>query len=215
MKDLVVWLVHTPAGTVAFLSAIAAFGYSKGSWAHRRSGRYFTVSMLIMAVSGSLAGFLKGTPNDVFLGLMVFYSVFTAWLTTFHKEGETDFLEYIALAWVVTLGLIAFSYDPSEGEPYPEMYALWVGLAIFFAVGDIRNLYKRGLSGSQRIARHLWRMCFSLMWAAMAFVDKIVKMTGATIEEMPYVAVIPMSLILILTIYWLHRVFRSRNSVSI
>ncbi len=49
----------------------------------------------------------------------------------------------------------------------------------------------------------------------MAFVDKIVKMTGATIEEMPYVAVIPMSLILILTIYWLHRVFRSRNSVSI
>ncbi len=78
MKDLVVWLVHTPAGTVAFLSAIAAFVYSKGSWAHRRSGRYFTVSMLIMAVSGSLAGFLKGTPNDVFLGLMVFYSVFTA-----------------------------------------------------------------------------------------------------------------------------------------
>ena len=38
---LVVWLVHTPAGTVAFLSAIAAFVYSKGSWAHRRSGRYF------------------------------------------------------------------------------------------------------------------------------------------------------------------------------
>jgi len=215
MKDLVVWLIHTPAGSVAFLSAIAAFIYPKGSHAHRSSGRFFTVSMLIMAVSGSIAGYLKGTPNDVFLGLVVFYSVFTAWVTSFHKEGETNFLEYIALAWVITLGFIAYSYDPAVGDPYSEMYVMWVGFAVFFTVGDIRNLYKSGLSGSQRIARHLWRMCFSLMWAAMAFVDKIVKMAGKSIEDMPYVAVIPISLILILMMYWLYRVFRSRSSVSI
>jgi len=136
-------------------------------------------------------------------------------VTSFHKEGAINILEYIALAWVITLGFIAYRYDPSEGDPYSEMYVLWVVFAVFFAVGDIRNLYKSGLPGSQRIARHVWRMCFSLVWAAMAFVAKIVKMAGQSVEDMPYVAIIPFSLILKLMMYWLYRVFRSRNSVSI
>jgi hypothetical protein len=32
--------------------------------------------------------------------------------------------------------------------------------------GDIRMLLRRGISGTQRIARHLWRMCFALFIAA-------------------------------------------------
>lgn len=37
------------------------------------------------------------------------------------------------------------------------------------AAGDIRMLVRGGLFGAQRIARHLWRMCFGLFIAAGSF----------------------------------------------
>jgi len=213
MQDLVVWLIHTPAGAVALLSAIAAFVYPKGSAIHRRVGEYFTISMLIMLVSGGLAGYLKESPDDVFLSLIVFYAVFTAWLTVFHKKGDTGLCEYAALTWIVVLGIVAFNIDPAWDEIRdPSIYPFWVGLAVFFAIGDIRNLYHRGLSASQRIARHLWRMSFSLIWVALAFGDKIIKMLDSTIEQMLFVIAVPALLVLVLMLYWLYRVSFSRKS---
>jgi hypothetical protein len=37
------------------------------------------------------------------------------------------------------------------------------------AVGDVRMLVRGGVFGTQRIARHLWRMCFGLFIAAGSF----------------------------------------------
>lgn len=215
MKDLVVWLIHTPAGTVALLSAIATFAYPKGSSIHRRAGKYFTISMLIMLVSGGLSGYLKESPDDIFLSFIVFYFVFTGWLTIYHKKGHTGLYEYAALAWIIILGVVAFNIDPIWDKVRdPGIYPLWVGLAVFSAAGDIHNLYQRGLSGSQRIARHLWRMCFSLIWAVMAFGDKIIKMLGSTIEQMPYVIAIFVLLVLSLMLYWLYIVLFSRKPLT-
>ncbi|HEY3930459.1 MAG TPA: hypothetical protein VGL89_18950 [Candidatus Koribacter sp.] len=39
-------------------------------------------------------------------------------------------------------------------------------IATLSAVGDIRMLVRRNLTYTQRIARHLWRMCFGLFIAA-------------------------------------------------
>jgi len=215
MKDLVVWLIHTPAGTVALLSAAAAFFYPKGSPIHCRAGKYFIISMLIMLVSGGLSGYLKESPDDIFLSFIVFYSAFTGWLTVYHRKGHTGLYEYAALAWVIMLGLVAFNIDPTWDKIRdPSVYPFWVGVAIFFAIGDIRNLYQNGLSGSQRIARHLWRICFSLIWAAMAFGDKIIKMLDSTIEKMPYVIAVPALLVLSLMLYWLYKVFFSRKLLT-
>jgi hypothetical protein len=37
------------------------------------------------------------------------------------------------------------------------------------AMGDVRMLVRGGVSGTKRIARHLWRMCFGLFIAAGSF----------------------------------------------
>ena len=143
---------------------------------------------------------------------MVIYSVFTAWLTVYHKKGETGLLETIALAWIVLIAIAAYFANPSWGEMRnPDTYSLWIGLAIFFAIGDVRNLLLSGLSASQRIIRHVWRIGFSLLWAALAFVDKIVKLQGSNIEEMPYIAIVPTILILLITIYWIAKILFLSN----
>ena len=43
------------------------------------------------------------------------------------------------------------------------------GVAIAAAVGDRRMIRGGGLKGSPRIVRHLWRMCFALFVASIAF----------------------------------------------
>jgi peptidoglycan/LPS O-acetylase OafA/YrhL len=149
MKDLIVWVIHTPAGTVAIISALTALFSKKGTPIHRKAGTCFTISMLIMLVSGSVAAMLKESLDEIFLGGMVIYSVFTAWLTVYHKKGETGLLETIALAWIVFIAIAAYFANPSWGDiRNPDTYSLWIGLAICFALGDLRNLLQSDLSGS-------------------------------------------------------------------
>lgn len=209
MKEFILWLVHFPAGTVSLVAAFATLYYPKGSLQHTYVGKYFTISMLVMLVSGGILGWLKESPDDVFLAALVLYSVFTAWLIVYHKKGKTNWLEYMALGWIILLGLVAVNIDPAwEKIRDPGVYPFWVGIALLFIIGDIRNLVQGGLVGSQRIARHLWRFCFSLVWAALAFGDKIVKMLDSTIGDMPFIIVGPGLFVLSVMFYWLYRLYK-------
>ena len=211
MKELVVWLIHFPTGSVAILAAIAALYYPKGSPKHKKAGQVFMVAMLIMLISGGIAGVLKGSPDDVFLAALVFYTVFTAWLTVRHRQPVIGTLEYLALAYIVIFGLAALSINP-EWDKVREsgVYTFDAIMALMFAVGDIRNILLKGMKRSHRLARHIWRVSFSLVWAALAFSDKIIKMLDSTIDKMPYVVVIPATLVVCIMFYWLFRVYKGR-----
>jgi hypothetical protein len=84
-------------------------------------------------------------------------------------------------------------------------------------LGDIRHLYYSRLSGTQRIIRHVSRIGFSLVWAALAFTDKIVKMVGANLksmqeEQLLLIVAVPVMLILITILYWITQIlFFSRE----
>ena len=165
--------------------------------------------MMIMAITGVIAAILKDSLGDVFLGSIVTYSIFTAWLTTYHRRGEVNYLEYLALVWITLLGLGSyFANSNLGGASNPNTYPLWIVFSICFAVGDIRNLRYQGLSETQRIIRHVWRIGFSLAWAVMALTDKVVKILGGSIEEMVYIVILPVGIILLITCYWTINVLR-------
>jgi len=218
MKDIIVWTIHAPAGTLVLVAAVVAMFAKKGSTLHRKAGSCFTVSMMVMLVSGIAAAYLKDSIDDMMLGALVMYTVFTAWLTVHHKSNETGLLEAIALIWVVGFAVTAFSISMGWREvEVPFAYLFWGGLAVVCALGDIRNIYRSGLSGTQRIIRHVWRIGFSLVWAALAFADKIVKMLGANLksmqeEQLLLIVAIPTMLILITILYWIAKIlFLSRE----
>jgi len=78
-------------------------------------------------------------------------------------------------------------------------------VAVLAAIGDVRMLVRRGIAGTARIARHLWRMCFALAIAALSIFlarpylfPKIMQETGA----LYFLSFLP----LLLMIYWLIRV---------
>ena len=211
LKEIVVWLIHFPAGTVAILAAFAAFYYPKGSSKHKKAGQVFTIAMLIMLISGGIAGALKGSVENIFLAALVSYTVFTAWLTVRHHQPVIGILEYLALVYIVIFGLAALSVDPQWDEVgEPGVYTFDAIMALIFAVGDIRNVLLKGMRRTYQLARHIWRISFSLVWAALAFSDKIIKMLDSTIDQMPYVVAVPALLVLCTMFYWLFRVYKGR-----
>jgi hypothetical protein len=221
MKDIIIWAIHAPAGTLVLVSAVFAMFAKKGSVLHRKAGSYFTVFMMVMLVSGIVAAYLKNSIDDMMLGAIVMYTVFTAWLTAHHKKNEAGILEVTALIWIVGFAITAFSISMGWQEvETPFAYLVWGGLAILCALGDIRNLYYLGLSGTQRIIRHVWRIGFSLIWAALAFTDKIVKMMGANLksmqeEQLLFIVAVPTLLILITIMYWISQIlFFSREKFA-
>ncbi len=209
MKEIVVWMIHTPTGAIGLITAVVALFVIKGGISHRKAGNWFTVSMTIMLVSGFVAAHLKESTDDMFLSAVVIYTVFTAWLTAKHKKYETGFMEYVALAWIVIFAIAALFVSAGWRDVnVPSVYLFWAGFAFLCAIGDIRNLYLSGLSGNQRIIRHVWRIGFSLIWALLAFTDKIIKMQGSNVKEMPieqvfYIVGIPTMLVLIVILYWI------------
>ncbi|QMU60801.1 MAG: hypothetical protein GKR92_03475 [Gammaproteobacteria bacterium] len=221
MKELVVWVIHTPAGAIGLVAAVVALFVMKGGNIHRKAGNWFTVSMSIMLISGFTAAYLKESTDDMFLSAVVLYTVFTAWLTVKHRKNETGFMEYAALVWIVVFAIAAFFVSAGwRGVNVPSVYLYWGGFAIFCSIGDARNLYQSGLSGIQRIIRHVWRIGFSLIWALLAFTDKIVKMQGSNVKEMPieqvfYIVGIPTMLVLIVILYWIVNIlFFSRKKFA-
>ena len=140
MKDIIVWAIHAPAGTLALVTAVVAMSAGKGSALHRKAGSCFTLSMMIMLVSGVAAAYLKGSTDDMMLGAIVMYTVFTARLAARHKKNETGLMEVIALIWLLGFGITSFSISAGWREVMaPAAYLVWGGCAILCALGEMRQ----------------------------------------------------------------------------
>jgi len=167
-------LLHIIAGTLGMLSGFVAVFLRKGSRRHGLAGNVFVISMLSLASTGTFLAIMKSQPGNILGGTFTFYLVATAWLTARRRDGGTGILDWGALLIVlplavveVTLGLEAAMSPTGLKYAYPPGPYFFLGsVAVLAMVGDIRMLVRGGVSGTQRIARHLWRMCFGLFIAA-------------------------------------------------
>ena len=176
-------IVHIGAGSLGILSGYAAVSVRKGERPHRALGTVFFLSMLtVSALAVYLALFVPPThsggapPNaSVSVGILTFYLAATAWMTVKRKEGGVGLFEkgaVIAVFGVVValliFGLRAASIPTARPGSYVP-YFVFASFAAFAAAMDLKVILRGGISGAQRIARHLWRMCFALFFAAAFF----------------------------------------------
>jgi len=205
-------LLHIAAGTGGMLAGFVAVFSRKGSRRHVLAGDVFVVSMLLMAALGVYLAFVKHKLGDAPGGALTFYLVVTGWMTA-RRSNQTDALDWVALlvvlgleAVTLTLGVQA-AHSPT-GQKYgypPGPYFFLSILASIAILGDVRMLARHGISGRQRLSRHLWRMCFALFIAAASiFIAReqvfpgILRRTG--------ILLFPSFLPLLCMIFWLIRV---------
>jgi uncharacterized membrane protein len=159
---------------MGLFSGALAMTFRKGSRQHGIAGNVFFVSMLTMSSAGVYLALIKHQTSNVFGGLLTFYLVATAWTTARRRDGETSFLDWAGLLVGAAVGAVIASFGfeaansptgSKDGVP-AGMYFVLSSVALLSAAGDLRMLLRGGLFGVQRIARHLWRMCFGLFIAS-------------------------------------------------
>jgi uncharacterized membrane protein len=176
-------ICHVGAGALGILSGAAALSVRKGERLHRACGIVFVISML--TVSG-LAAYLALFVPPLFSGaappsasvsvaILTIYLAATAWMTVRRKDGSVGWPETGAflVAAGVTAALLIFGLhaaSPPAARPVQFVpYFVFASFAAFAAALDLRVILRGGISGAQRTARHLWRMCFALFFAAAFF----------------------------------------------
>jgi hypothetical protein len=210
--------LHITAGTLGMLSGFVAAFLRKGSRRHGLAGDVFVVSMLVLSATGVYLAIMKAQPGNILGGTLTFYLVATAWMAARRRDGEISMFDWVALLVVLgvaacelTFGLeAAFSQTGLKYDYPPGPYFFMGSVAVLAVTGDVRMLVRGGVSGTQRIARHLWRMCFALFIAAASiflarqhlFPD-LLRRTGVLV----FLSVLP----LLLMIFWLIRV-RFKNA---
>jgi len=115
--------------------------------------------------------------NNIGGGILTFYLIGTAWLTARRRDGETSRLDWVAfliplalgiLTWMTGLRVLRSGASSLDGVPVGMTFFMG-SIMLLAAAGDFRMLLRGGVFGAQRIARHLWRMCFGLFIAAGSF----------------------------------------------
>lgn len=201
-------LLHIIGGLVGLTSGAVALSTRKGARLHRKSGMIFVYAMSVLSLSGALMAALKPERISVIAGLLTFYLVMTALLTVRRRVEGFDWMGAGAMAFALIVGLIsiAFAIQGWNGNDGLTPIGFIFGtVALFAAAGDAHLLLIRNLSWTQRIARHLWRMCFALWIAAASFFLGQSDVFPEPLRIMPLLCT-PVLLVLLLMFYWLVRV---------
>jgi hypothetical protein len=207
-------LLHIIAGTLGMLSGFVAVFLLKGSRRHGLAGRVFVIAMLGLSASGVYLAVMKSQPGNVLGGTLTFYLVATAWMTARRRDdGEPGIFDWGALLVVLAVAVIQVTYGleaatSQTGLKYgysPGPYFFMGSVALLAATGDVRMIVRRGISGTQRIARHLWRMCFALFIAASSIFLARQHLFPALFRKTGVLYLLSL-LPLLLMIFWLFRV---------
>ncbi|NOX96205.1 MAG: hypothetical protein GXP04_14270 [Alphaproteobacteria bacterium] len=207
-------MFHVTTGTIAVFSGAIALFSRKGERMHRAAGNLFFISMLAMAAAGAYRAIDVPMMISVLVGLFTIYLVATAWVTVMRDERQAGLFEIGALiaslavsAGGAIFGLQALNSEDGLMDGFSSgPYFFFGGLALFSAVLDASMLIRGGLAGKQRIARHLWRMCFAFFIAAGSlFTGPGAKAFPDAIRETGILSA-PEPLILLVMLFWLIRV---------
>jgi hypothetical protein len=208
-----VLLFHILGGVVGLLSGAVAMVFRKGSSGHRMAGNVFVISMLGLAASGVYMAYVKSQPGNILGGTLTFYLVTTAWVTGRRREGAPGVFDWGAFLVALAMGAAAVTYGTEAATSptglkngFPAGPYFFLGsVGLLAAGGDLRMLVRGGIMGAQRLARHLWRMCFALFIASgSVFLARqhlfpvVLRKTGVLV----FLSVLP----LILMVFWLIRV---------
>lgn len=209
---------HILAGALGLATGFVALSVSKGSDAHRTSGRVFVSAMLAMAVTGaSIAAFAGVAPGiNVPAALVTAYLVVTG-LTTVRPRTDTMRRLDRAAMWtaflttgacVITAGIMLARGGRGGGMAYPLI--MFGAVAFFAARGDARMLRLGALEPVSRLRRHLWRMCAALfIGAASFFLGQADEFPAAM--RIPALLAIPAFAPLAAMAYWLRRVRKHKG----
>jgi len=170
---------HIGGGAIGMVTGVVALASRKGQRVHRAAGSVFFLAMFMAyAIGAGVAPFLDtGQRPNFVAGIMALYLLVSGTMAARRREataGAPEIVGLLVALGVTTAGVVLMrmgAASPSgtvDGSP-PQAFFLFTIAGAFAAAGELHVLVRRQLSSVSRIARHLWRMCFSLFIASGSF----------------------------------------------
>lgn len=170
---------HIAGGAIGMVTGVVALASSKGQRVHRAAGSVFFLAMFMAyAIGAGVAPFLDtGQRPNFVAGILALYLLVSGAMAARRRDVKAGAPEVIGLiiALSITAAGVIFmrmgASSPSgtvDGSP-PQAFFLFTIAGAFAAAGELHVLLRKQLSNTSRIARHLWRMCFSLFIASGSF----------------------------------------------
>ena len=207
--------IHILAGGLALVLGYVALYSRKGGTLHRRSGMLFVYAMLIMCAGGftlAIAGANNWTAVNASAAVMTSYLVLTSLTTVRPLATGSRGLHVGALFVAFAVGLIdlmlgidALSQGGSRNGVPAFPYFLFAVTGLLAGAGDVRVIRRASLVGAPRLTRHLWRMSFALLIAAMSFFFGQARVIPEPIRIPALLAVLVLA-VLVTMLYWVWRV---------
>ena len=211
-----VWLLlvtHFGAGMIGIVTGAIALSVAKGSALHRRSGLIFAFAMGAAGALASVIAVHGSKPSMIIGGASVVYFVFTATTAVKPIPGSQRSIDavmavLVLLAAAVTIrdGFLVWAMPGHARGGVPAGMVFFLGTVYLLAgIGDVRMLREGVLTGTRRIARHLWRMCFALFIATGSFFLGQMKFIPEPIRFLPLLFALGIGPLFVL-LYWMWRV---------
>lgn len=219
MLDSILSSVHVIAGSLAVLSGVTALLVRKGTRPHRFAGRSFFAAMSVTALVGAYVALLAPETLTVLAGVFTFYLVVSAWAAVKRKPAQSGVFEFFLGLWALSIAIAGFLFgmealnspDGLKDSFSSEPFFFFGGLALLAGILDLYTIVRRGISGAQRLARHLWRMCFALFIAVGSlFTGPGAQVFPDSLRESGLLAV-PENLVLVMMFGWLAWVLFGRR----
>ena len=198
---------HIAAGLIAIAAGTAAVVARKGGALHARAGTCFFAAMLVLGLSAAMLEPYRTPPGSPVGGLMVCYLVATSWFAARRRDGRTGKFEIGACAIALGAGaVIIWSGFMGEASTPAGRGPVFIFGAVCLLAGllDLNAILRSPLSGRQRIARHLWRMCVAFFIATGSFFLGQQDVLPAAIRGSPWMFVPAFAPILVM-LFWLAR----------
>jgi len=206
--------IHVAGGMAALASGAVAISVRKGGSVHASAGIAFCAAMFVLGITASILGPFKSPPDSPVGGMMVCYFVATAWMTGRRRDGRPGSFEKIAGAFMLLLAaaIIADGFRRAVAPPgqfavppSPGVVITLGVLCLLAGIGDWRFIVRGRLSPTQRITRHLWRMCFALFVATGSFFLGQQKVMPLAVRGSPLLIVLALAPFAAM-LFWLVRV---------
>lgn len=212
--DALLW-AHIAGGAIGMLTGVVALAVRKGQRAHRAAGSVFFLAMFVAyAIGAGVAPFLEtGQRPNFVAGIMALYLLVSGAAAARRRDVKAGAPEVIGLIVALSISAAGVVFmrmgaaSPSgtvDGSP-PQAFLLFTIAGAFAAAGELHVLVRKLLPNASRIARHLWRMCFSLFIASGSFFLGQMQVFPEALQQsvlLPVLALAPLPVML----FWLGKV---------
>jgi hypothetical protein len=208
---------HAIAGTIGIITGIIAILTRKGGNTHIVAGRIFVASIVTTAISALWLAIKSEEFGFIGAAALVVYFMLTAWMAVKRPENQSGWFE-IGAFLVATAGAVAMYFAWLEARQSPELFnglpiLIFAIVATLCALGDLSVVLRRGLSGKQRIMRHLWRMHLGFFAAVGSFFPGQLEMFPLWIQQIRPIILLfipPFTVAGIMLIFLVYVIFSNR-----